>query len=110
MRLREVLPNVELLNARENVQLAAQFLEAGYDLNSGMIVQVGERTYFGDEAMHVLSLLSTRAGLFNKLMAFLFRSPRRSRAIYPILRAGRSLTLLLLGRKAIQTGRHTGAL
>jgi predicted DCC family thiol-disulfide oxidoreductase YuxK len=108
-RLRKNLPNVELVDARENLPLAAQLRNDGYDLNQGMIVQLGERIYFGDEAMHVLSLLSTRAGPFNAFMAFLFRSPRRARFVYPLLRAGRNLTLRLMGRKAIETGSHSGA-
>ena len=46
-------------------------------------------------------LMSTGAGPFNAVMARVFASPRVSRALYPVLRTGRNLTLRLMGRRRI---------
>jgi hypothetical protein len=46
-------------------------------------------------------LLSSRSGLFNKLNALIFHSPTVSRLLYPLLRAGRNLTLRLLGHRKL---------
>jgi hypothetical protein len=46
--------------------------------------------------------LSTSSTTFNRLTASIFRSSYRSRALYPILRAGRNAALGLLGRDKIR--------
>ena len=76
--------------------------QAGLDLDDGMVVKTGGRLYHGGDCLHVLAMLSTRAGLFNRLIGAIFRSPRLSRALYPSLRAGRNAALRLLGRKPIR--------
>jgi hypothetical protein len=49
----------------------------------------------------MLALLSNRATLFNRINALVFCSYERARLLYPILRAGRNVTLKVLGRSKI---------
>jgi hypothetical protein len=49
----------------------------------------------------MLALLSSRGTLFNRINALVFRSYERARLLYPILRAGRNVTLKILGRRKI---------
>jgi predicted DCC family thiol-disulfide oxidoreductase YuxK len=102
LRLREAAGTVELIDARSVHPLVREVVQAGIDLDEGMVVKLGGQLYHGGDALHVLALLSTRAGLFNRAMGALFRSPGLSRTIYPALRAGRNAALRLLGRKPIR--------
>ena len=101
LRLREAAGTVELIDARSDHPLVREIVRAGIDLDEGMVVKLGQRLYHGGDCLHVLALLSTRTGLFNRAMAALFRSATLSRALYPTLRAGRNAALRILGRKPI---------
>jgi len=95
--------NVELrlVDARSNDPLVETVVEMGLDLNEGMVLKSGSDFYHGADCIHVLALMSSRSGLFNKVNALIFASPTLARILYPILRAGRNLTLRLLGRERI---------
>ena len=56
--------------------------------------------------MHVLALMSTRSGIFNRLVGAAFGSRRLSRLVYPPLVVGRNATLRLLGRPPIARERR----
>ena len=101
LRLREAVGRVELLDGRTSgiADLAAR--ELGLDLNEGMLVLYQGRSYYGNEAMTILSALTTRSGLLNRAIAAVFRFPALARLLYPVLRLGRRVTLALLGRSTI---------
>jgi hypothetical protein len=103
MRLAESAGSLELLDARQHPELVRQLGHLGYSLDEGMLVVVGERYYHGAAAIHVLALMSSRSGWFNRLNYTLFRSPKWSSAVYPILVFGRRVLLRVLGRKPIGT-------
>jgi predicted DCC family thiol-disulfide oxidoreductase YuxK len=100
-RIREALGPLRLINAREHPDLVRQLAEKGYDLDKGMVLQTGEKIYFGDECLNALALMSTRSGVFNTLTGAVFRSKKVSRWVYPVLRCGRNVILRILGRKKI---------
>jgi hypothetical protein len=66
-----------------------------------MVLKVGPQLYYGGDAIHALSLMSTRTGFFNRLAYWSFGSPRAARILYPVLRAMRNLLLKLLGKTKI---------
>ena len=66
-----------------------------------MVLIWNDQVFHGDDCVNRLALLSSGSGLFNKLNAALFSSPRVSALMYPILRAGRNAVLKLLGRKKL---------
>jgi hypothetical protein len=66
-----------------------------------MVLKVGGQLYYGSDAIHALSLLSTRAGFFNRLSYWSFRSKALSRVLYPVLRTLRNLLLKMLGKTKI---------
>lgn len=101
LRLRETAGAVQLVDARSQHELVSRLHRDGYDLNQGMAVLYGGRVYYGDECLHLLALLSTDSGLFNRMNNAVFRSRTLSRVLYPVLRSGRNLTLKLLGRTKI---------
>ncbi len=93
---------VTLVNARENSALRDRATQQGYDLDHGMLVEYGGRSYFANDALMILSLLSTRSDLFNKLVALLFSHPRAAKLFYPFLSFMRRVAVLGLGRGLIR--------
>jgi len=74
----------------------------GVDIDQGMIVKIGDDIYSGPDAMHILSLLNTPSGIFNRLIAWLFRSMKVAVILYPLLRAYRNMILRLMRIPMIQ--------
>lgn len=100
VKLRESVGPVRLIDTRQNGPEIAAVKSAGYDLDEGMIFSYQGQYFHGDEAIHMMGVLSG-TGPLNALNRLIFRSPTRARALYPWLRAGRNLTLRLLGRRKI---------
>ena len=101
VRIRESLGRVELVDARNGGPLVDELRAAGADLDEGMVLKMDGRLYHGEDCVHMLALLSTPSGLFNRANAAIFRSRRASKLLYPMLRAGRNAALRLLGRTKI---------
>ena len=100
-RLRQLVGKVTLVDARGDHPAVAEVRRAGLNLDNGMAVRWQGRLYYGAEALHVLALLGSEDGVFNRLNRWLFRRPKLGQRIYPAMVAGRKLTLRLLGRKLI---------
>ena len=101
VRLRDLVGPVRLVNAREPDPIVDELRRAGYDLDEGMVLRYGGRTYHGADCIMMLAMLSTPVGPFNRVNAAIFRSPTASRLLYPVLRTGRNAVLRLLGRTRI---------
>lgn len=100
-RLKDSVGPVQMQDAREAGALSAALWAAGYDLNEGMVLIWNDQVFHGDECVNRLALLSSGSGTFNALNAWVFRSPRMSALLYPVLRTGRNTLLRLLGRRKI---------
>jgi predicted DCC family thiol-disulfide oxidoreductase YuxK len=101
VRLREAIGPVKLIDARGGGALVDEARAAGFDLDDGMVLKLDGRLYHGADCIHMLALLSTPSGWFNRLNAVVFRSSGISRLLYPVLRAGRNTVLRLLGRSKL---------
>lgn len=100
-RLRRLVGQVHLVDARGSHPVLAEVRSAGLNLDEGMAVRWQGRLYHGAAALHVLALLGSEAGVFNRVNRWLFSRPRLGRWLYPAMVAGRRLTLRLLGRRLI---------
>lgn len=100
LRLRE-MDRVELLDARTVPDVVQRYGQLGLDLNQGMILELGNEIFWGDECVHKLALLTTSVGWFNRLNKAIFKSKQLSRTLYPTLRTARNLVLRLKGVKAL---------
>ncbi|MCG8559583.1 MAG: DUF393 domain-containing protein [Hyphomicrobiales bacterium] len=103
MRLRASAGNVVLCDAREDDAAQRVKDSLGLDLDEGMLVLYGGRAYYGADAMHILSSLTSRSNAWNGLTASIFSRHWLARVLYPFLKLGRSLALLVLGRPRIRT-------
>ena len=100
VRLQETV-KLALIDAREGGPLVSEIAASGLDLDEGMVLKIGDQLYHGDQCIHALALLSSPSGAFNRINKIIFRSRWLSRVLYPVLRAGRNLTLRLLGRSKV---------
>ena len=101
VRIKETVGQLQIVNAREDSNIMQEITEAGLDVDQGMVLKLDGVLYYGADAIHVLALIGTRSGFFNRLNYWLFRSPKLARVLYPVLRAGRNLLLKLLGKTKI---------
>ena len=101
VRLRDAFGTVRLVNARTADPVLDEIRAAGLDLDSGMVLKLDQQLFSGDRCLHMLALMSTSSGIFNRLTKAVFTSPRLSRRLCPVLIAGRNATLSLLGRRKI---------
>ena len=101
LRLREAVGPVALVDLRADAAARAEIEAAGMVLDQGMVVDLDGRRLHGADAVHGLALLTSPLGPLNRLNARLFGSRWLTRLVYPLLRAGRNATLLLLDRRPL---------
>jgi predicted DCC family thiol-disulfide oxidoreductase YuxK len=89
------------INARADSEIMDEITARGLDIDEGMVVRVGDRLYYGADAIHELALLSSGKGFLNAMSRLMFSSRRVSRALYPIFRFLRNMLLKILGRTRI---------
>ncbi|MCG8492440.1 MAG: DUF4166 domain-containing protein [Sneathiellales bacterium] len=98
-RIKKAAGSLEVVDAREGAShpLVREVIEAGLNLDEGMVVKYGGRLYHGADALQIMALIGSSQGWFNQLNAFLFKIPVIAKISYPVMRAGRNLLLRLLG-------------
>lgn len=101
VRIKESVGRLVLVDARDGGPIMDEITARGLDIDQGMVVKVGSELYYGSDAIHVLALMGTNRGFFNRLAYWSFRSKGVSRVLYPILRTYRNLLLKLLGKTKI---------
>lgn len=101
VRIRESVGELRLMNARENTAVMREITRQGFDIDQGMVLKVDGVLYYGADAIHALSLMSSASGAFNRINHWIFRSKSRSRLLYPLLRSGRNVLLKALRKTKI---------
>ncbi len=97
-RLENVAGRPTLVNARERPDLVKALAESGVNLDEGMAVYFQGSVYVGSEAVNLLALLTTPIDFVNRVAAMVLGRPGLARVLYPLLRAGRNLLLMLKNR------------
>jgi predicted DCC family thiol-disulfide oxidoreductase YuxK len=100
-RIGEQVGKVHMIDARSDHPIVAEIRGRGLKLDNGMAVKWNGVVYHGPAAMQVLATLGSEDTAFNSVNRILFSRPRLARFLYPMLVAGRRLTLRLLGRPPI---------
>lgn len=101
VRIRESIGNLILVDARNPSSFMDEITAAGLDIDQGMVLIVGDRMYYGADAIHTLSIMGTRSGVFNRLAYWCFKSRAASSVVYPVLRSCRNLLLKILRKTKI---------
>lgn len=102
LRLRETFGEVELINARESQELVEELAAQNMNLDDGMVLVLNGEYFHGSECIHRLALLATASNTFNRINRLIFERKGLAAILYPILRAGRNLSLKILGVKKIR--------
>jgi len=63
--------DLRLIDARSNHPMVQTVIDRGLDLNEGMVLKMGHDYYHGADCMHVLALMSSRAGWFNRIICII---------------------------------------
>ncbi len=100
-KLRQNAGPVRLISARDLTPERQIAERMGFDLDQGMVLHFNGAYFYGGACMSKLAELSDGQGMLQRFFRAVFRSRRRALLLYPYLRAGRNLTLGLLGRKRI---------
>ena len=101
IRIRETVGSLKIIDARKNSRAMDKITKSGLDIDQGMVLIIGEKLYYGSDAMHALSLISSRSGIFNRINYWIFKSKSVSSLLYPVLRIFRNLLLKILGKTKI---------
>lgn len=101
LRLKSTAGPVDLINARDGGVWVDRVRAEGFDLDEGMAMYYGGRWYHGADCVHMLALMSSPSGVFNRLNAAIFARPGLARMLYPTMRAGRNLLLKILGKSPL---------
>ncbi len=101
VRIRDSVGELKIVNARDDSEVMQEITENGLDIDQGMVLKVGDRLYYGADAMQALALMSSRSGLFDRLNYWIFKSKAVSDRLYPVLRFLRNLLLRMLGKTRI---------
>jgi predicted DCC family thiol-disulfide oxidoreductase YuxK len=99
-RIKQAVGNLYVLDARqaEDAHPLMQEINAhGLNLDQGMVLKMGGRLYQGADALHVMALIGTSTGWFNRLNAAFFKSEKIARLCYPSMKAARNLALAIKG-------------
>ncbi len=101
VRIRRDVGQLRIVDARENSEILREITDNRLDIDQGMVLKMGDRLYYGTDAIHALALISSRSGLFNRFNYWMFRSRRVSAWLYPVFRFFRNLLLKGLGKTKI---------
>ena len=101
IKILESVGDLKIIDARINSDAMDEITAQGINIDQGIVLKMAGQLYHGADARHVLSLISTGSGSFNRLNYWLFKSKIRSFLLYPVLRFFRNGLLLLLGKPKI---------
>ena len=101
VRIRESIGELELINARDTSDVMKSITAQGLDIDQGMVLKLDNQLYYGADAIHMLALISSRSGIFNRFNYWLFKSKKRSHLLYPVLRFFRNLLLKALNKTKV---------
>ena len=101
VRIRESIGNLILVDARKPSSFMDNITAAGLDIDQDMVLIVGDRMYYGADAIHTLAIMGTRSGVLNRLAYWCFKSRAASSVVYPVLRSCRNLLLKILRKTKV---------
>lgn len=106
IRIQKTVGSLHLVDARHNSALMDEITKAGLDIDQGMVLKFNDAIYYGADAIHMLTLLSSPSGIFNRINYYVFRSKFGARIFYPLCKFFRNILLKMLGIRYIENLKH----
>jgi predicted DCC family thiol-disulfide oxidoreductase YuxK len=101
-RLRELWPDLRILNARKEPDLVAELRAKGLEINDGFVLSLGGTLYFGPDATRMIGERGRdHRGLRSCVLRAIGTAPW-SRRLYRWLNLGRQLLLAAMGKSLIR--------
>ena len=93
--------DIEILNARDNLEKIIEFRAKGYDIDEGMILEVSpdEKLYHGADAAKVLDRMIEKKGVFDKFISMVVELKFFKSIVYPMVKFVRIVLLKLMGKQ-----------
>jgi len=93
--------DIEILNARDNLEKIIEFRAKGYDIDEGMILEVspGKKLYHGADAAKVLDRMIEKKGVFDKFISMVVELKFFKSIVYPMVKFVRIVLLKLMGKQ-----------
>jgi len=101
VKINESVGELILVDAREQSDVLDEITDLNWDIDQGMVLKVDEQLYYGSDSIHVLALMGSRSGFFNRFNYWVFKSKPLAGVLYPVLRLFRNLLLKVLGKTKI---------
>ena len=104
LQIKKAVGALHLVNARQDKAhpVLKEVNHRQLDLDEGMVLIYQGGYYHAEDALHMMALLGSGQGWFNRMNALLFRSRPLARACYPAMRATRNALLRLKGANKIR--------
>ena len=100
-RLRELWPDLRILDARKEPDLVAELRAKGLEINDGFVLSLGGTLYFGPDATRMIGECGRdHRGLRSWVLRAIGTAPW-SRGLYRWLNLGRQLLLAAMGKSLI---------
>ena len=101
-RLRELWPDLRILDARKEPDLVAELRAKGLEINDGFVLSLDGTLYFGPDATRMIGERGRdQRGLRSFVLCVIGTAPW-SRRLYPWLNRGRQLLLATMGKSLIR--------
>ena len=99
LKIHKDVGSLYLIDARYDKEnsVVNEVNEKGFNLDEGMVIKFNNRYYYGADALHVMALICTNQGWFNRVNYLLFSSPIISKFCYQFMRSARSFVRKLKG-------------
>ncbi len=99
LELKSNLPELEILDGRNNLALLSQLYNQGYDLNKGAILLNNETIMHGADAINwICSEIKEPSDSLLEVIRIIFTSNKRTNFLFPFLLWGRRLSLTVKGK------------
>ena len=99
LELKSSIPELEILDGRNNLALLSQLYKQGYDLNNGAILIYKDNIIHGADAINwICSELNEPSDSLLEVLRIIFTSNKRTNFLFPFLLWGRRLSLTLKGK------------
>ena len=97
VELRNTVGDVRLISVREDTPEVRDIMAAGYNLNTGFVVEHDGVRMSGSEAYSYLSGLMRKEAIFDRMIGWTAGNPNISKPFYPILVSLRMVLLAVQG-------------
>ena len=101
-RLRQLKPDLAVLDARHEPHLVGELRRRGYEINEGMVLALDGRIFFAAEVTRLIALFGEPNPRGRRLLLWTIGAAPWSLRLYPLLNRGRQFLLKLLGRPLIR--------